>query len=59
MGSPANTGSPPPSRTLNWQQQVTNADPNWTKSYQRPWVYQFSNGRLFYFDPSIYVDPGP
>lgn len=49
----------PPTRILSWQQQVQNADPAWTKSYQRPWVYQFSNGRLFYFDPQIYTDTGP
>lgn len=57
MASPANTGSPPPSRTLSWQAQVQAADPNWLRGLTRPWVYEFSNGRRFLFDPTIYTDP--
>lgn len=40
--------APPPSRTLSWQQEVLYADPKWHQSYTNPWIYEFSNGRIFY-----------
>ena len=36
-----------PTRILSWQQQVLEADPNWQRLALQPWVYEFSNGRLF------------
>jgi hypothetical protein len=59
MPSPANTGTPPPSKTLSWQNLVQQADPNWLKGLTRPITYEFSNGRIFYADPSVYTDTGP
>lgn len=38
----------PPTRILSMQQIVIEADPNWQRSYLRPWIYEISNGRLFY-----------
>lgn len=38
----------PPTRILSMQQIVLEADPNWQRSYLRPWIYEISNGRLFY-----------
>jgi len=58
MNVPGGAGIPS-SRTLSWQQLVESSDPNWIKGLTRPWVYQFSNGRLFYADPNIYTDTGP
>jgi hypothetical protein len=46
--------SPPPTRIISWQQLVLEADPNWQKAYRSPWVYDFSNGRLFYAPTSLY-----
>lgn len=51
--------SPPPTRTISWQQQVNEAEPDWNKNYQRPVVYEFSNGRRFIFNPQTYTTPGP
>ena len=42
----------PPTRILSWQQWVLESDPNWRRLSLQPWVYEFSNGRLF-------VDPLP
>ena len=39
--------SPPPTRYLSWAQLVREADPNYTRLSLQPWVYDFSNGRLF------------
>lgn len=38
----------PPTRILSWQQEVLYADPDWNQNYRNPWIYEFSNGRLFY-----------
>lgn len=45
----------PPSRTLSWQQQVQEADPEWQQRYLRPVVYEFSNGRVFTLNPQVYT----
>lgn len=48
-------------RILSWQQLVLEADPNWARGKTQPWIYQFSNGRLFYspVDPyAPYPDDG-
>jgi len=42
----------PATRILSWSQMVREADPNFTRLSLQPWVYSFSNGRLF-------VDPLP
>jgi len=42
------TWPPPPStRILSLQQLVIEADPNYVRLSLQPWVYEFSNGRLF------------
>lgn len=45
---------PPNTATLSWQQMVQEADPVWQQDYRRPWVYEFSNGRLFYAPLPLY-----
>lgn len=50
-------GVPPPTRILSWQQLVQEADPDWNRAKQRPWIYQFSNGRRFLARPDIYTAP--
>lgn len=47
------------SRTLLWQQLVTEADPNWLKEKIRPVQYQFSNGREFVWNPQVYTSTSP
>lgn len=37
----------PPTRQISWQQLVRENDPNFTRLSLRPWVFEFSNGRLF------------
>lgn len=37
----------PPTRILSWRQMVQEADPNFVRLSLQPWVYEFSNGRLF------------
>ena len=37
----------PPTRILNWNQLVREADPNYQRLSLQPWVLEFSNGRLF------------
>lgn len=46
----------PPSRTISWRQIVQEADPDFTKRLYRPIIYEFSNGRTFEKDPSVYTD---
>ena len=41
-------------RILSWQQIVQENDPNWLRGFTRPWVYEFSNGRLFYQEYPLY-----
>ena len=47
----------PPTRILSYQQLVLEADPDWNRLKQRPWIYQFSNGRRFLGRPDIYTAP--
>lgn len=54
----ANLGLPP-TRLISWLQTVEDADPNFQKGLLRPWIYQFSNGRLFVKDPTVYTDNWP
>lgn len=49
--------TPPPTRILSWMQEVLYADPQWAQLYRRPVVYEFSNGRTFEWDPTVYTDP--
>lgn len=37
-----------PTRILSWEQLCLNADPDFTVNRDHPWVYEMSNGRLFY-----------
>jgi hypothetical protein len=37
----------PPTRLLSWRQLVIEADPQWLRESLQPWVFEFSNGRLF------------
>lgn len=57
----------PPTRILSWQQLVQEADPDFQRARLQPWVYSFSNGRLFYapvplynfvFDSGLILDGG-
>lgn len=43
-------GALPPTRIISWQQTVLEADPDYWRKKNRPWVYEFSDQRLFY-DP--------
>lgn len=47
------------SRTISWQHEVQVADQEWVQRYQRPIVYEFSNGRNFVWNPATYTTPGP
>jgi len=47
----------PPTRIISWQQLVQDADPDWNRLKQRPWIYQFSTGRRFLGRPDIYTAP--
>lgn len=48
----------PPTRIISFQQIVLENDPNWQIDRQRPWVYEMSNGRLFYYNPNTYTTTG-
>ena len=48
--------SPPPTRILSWSQMVREADPNYTKLSLQPWIFEFSNGRLFVDWMPLYSD---
>lgn len=45
----------PPTRILSWNQMVREADPNYTRQSLQPWVYEFSNGRLFVDSLPLYT----
>ena len=46
-----------PTRILSWEQMVTEADPGFRRLSLQPWVYSFSNGRLFIDrPPPLYGD---
>lgn len=42
-------------RILSFLQLVREADPGYSISSRRPWVYQFSNGRRFYDTDPVYT----
>jgi len=44
-------------RLLSWQQLVLEADPNWQRDNLQPWIYEFSNRRLFYATIPMYGPP--
>lgn len=48
----------PPTRILSWLQMCQQADPNFRQLSLRPWVYEFSNGRLFVQTLPVYGQPG-
>jgi predicted DNA-binding transcriptional regulator AlpA len=41
------TGTPPATRYISWQQLCQETDPDFFIGLTRPWIYEFSNGRLF------------
>jgi len=48
---------PPPTRTLSWLQMCLQADPDFRPLSLRPWIYEFSNGRLFIQPLPVYGTP--
>lgn len=38
----------PSTRIMSWYQLVLEADPGFERARRQPWIYSFSNGRLFY-----------
>lgn len=46
--------APQSPRVLSWQQLVLEADPNWQRDNLQPWIYEFSNRRLFYATIPMY-----
>ena len=44
----------PPTRILSWLSQIEEADPDYTYKATHYWQYEFSNGRLFYNQPTSY-----
>ncbi len=50
-------GQLPPTRIISWQQLTQDADPEWNRQKQRPWIYQFSNGQRFLGRPDVYTAP--
>lgn len=49
---------PPPTRILSWEQMCIEADPDFLRLSLRPWVYEFSNGRLFIEANPVYGSQG-
>jgi hypothetical protein len=49
---------PPPTRILSWLQMCLESDPSFRRLSQRPWVYEFSNGRLFVERLPVYGSTG-
>jgi hypothetical protein len=43
-------------RLISWQQLVTEADPDFSREANRPWIYRFSNERRFRRPANIYAD---
>lgn len=44
-----------PTRILSWEQLCLEADPNYQRGLTRPWLYEMSNGRLFYQPWPLYA----
>lgn len=49
--------APQSPRVLSWQQLVLEADTNWQRDNLQPWIYEFSNRRLFYATIPMYGQP--
>lgn len=49
---------PPPTRILSWLQLCLESDPSFRRLSQRPWIYQFSSGRLFVESLPVYGSTG-
>lgn len=48
----------PPTRILSWQQMVLEVDPTYQRNSLQPWVFEFSNGRLFVDWLPVYNNEG-
>lgn len=48
----------PPTRILSWMQLCLEADPNYQRGLTQPWLYEMSNGRLFYQPNPLYAGYG-
>jgi hypothetical protein len=44
----------PVTRQISWQQLCVQADPEFYQNSIRPWIYDFSNGRLYYQQLPVY-----
>ena len=53
-----NTIAPPPTRLISWLQLCLEADPDFERKRLKPWVYEMSNGRLFYLQNPVYSFEG-
>lgn len=49
---------PPPTRILSWLQLCLESDPDFRRKSLRPWIYEFSNGRLFIESLPVYGSTG-
>lgn len=50
--------APPPTRILSWLQMCMESDPDFRRLSLRPWIYEFSNGRLFIESIPVYGSTG-
>lgn len=50
--------APPPTRILSWLQMCMESDPDYRRLSLRPWIYEFSNGRLFIESLPVYGQTG-
>lgn len=50
--------APPPTRILSWLQMCLESDPDFRRLSLRPWIYSFSNGRLFVESLPVYGSTG-
>lgn len=54
-GGAGGGGTPPPTRLISWEQLVLENDPTFQRDRLQPWIYQFSNNRLFYSPVAPYA----
>lgn len=45
----------PSTRIISWQAEVLAADPQWNQLRTRPVIFEFSNGRTFTQNPTLYT----
>lgn len=50
--------APPSTRILSWLQLCLESDPSFRRLSQRPWIFEFSNGRLFVESLPVYGSTG-